>query len=121
MTIEISGGHLKGMIQGFPFQPTSLGAVIIMQRITYVELFEVIESISLKGALIIRWADLPYLAEVILKGMGFQKTYMAWHDHDIWRRKLVKTSLPGEGYEAFNQKKVLYPQWVVHRKILAAA
>lgn len=120
MTIGLSGAHLHGILENFPFRSASLGGVVVLQKTSYSNLFEAIDAIAQHGFMAIRDADLPYLGQVVILGMGFRKTLMSWHDVQIYRRIELKMFSHGTGYEVFNMKKVASP-YLVRRDILAAA
>lgn len=120
MTINLSGGHLNGLLGNLPFARGSLGAIVLLQKAPYADLFEAIETISLNGILVIKEYNLPYLGDVVLRGMGFHRTLYSWHDHLIYRRHEMKNRTLGAGFEIFNAKKVLSPH-LVNREIRVSA
>lgn len=120
MTVGVSGSHVHGMLENIPFQPACIGALVLLQKVSYSNLFEAIDTVAMSGVMAIKDSNLPYLGEVILTGMGFRRTMMSWHDNQLYRRVEVKTIMAGEGYEVFNMKKVASP-YLVHRAMLAAA
>jgi hypothetical protein len=121
MTIVLSMGHLRGEVMNLPFAPGSLGAVVILQKLVYAELFEAIDPVSVGGVFMIEDQNMPHLAEVIMSGMGFKKSLMRWHNFAIYRRFERKEYRDGSGFDVFNAKKVMSPgSQVVHRGVVHA-
>lgn len=90
MTISLSGGHFKGLLEDLAIQDQTLAAIILMQHIGQTELFEACESVAYEGILMIEKRNLPYNGEAILKHMGFSKMFIQWHDHIIYRRNRIR-------------------------------
>lgn len=120
MTVVLSGSHLRGQILNMPFAPGTLGAVVILQKLVYAELFEAIDPVMVGGVFMVEDKNLPYLGQVILQGMGFRSTYSHWHDLRVYRRMSAHEYKAGTGFDVFNKKKVQGPL-VIHRAILEAA
>lgn len=120
MTIVLTGGHLRGEVMNMPFAPGTLGAVVILQKLVYAELFEAIDPIAMAGVFMIEQKNMPYLADVIMQGMGFNRSNMQWHSFSIYRRVSAHEYKAGTGFDVFNAKKVQQP-YVVHREMLASA
>jgi hypothetical protein len=125
MTIALSMGHLRGEVMNLPFAPGSLGAVVMLQELVYAELFEAINPVSVSGVFLIEAKNMPYLADVIMPGMGFRKMGMTWHDFSIYRRIARTDYKDGTGFDVFSAKKVDAPGSlrVIHRSrlLLSAA
>lgn len=120
MTIVLTGGHLRGEVMNMPFAPGSLGAVVILQKLVYAELFEAIDPVAVAGVFMIEEKNMPYLADVIMTGLGFRRSGMQWHSFSIYRRMFAAEYKAGTGFDVFNAKKVQKP-YLVHRSILGAA
>jgi hypothetical protein len=120
MTISMTGAHVHGMLDYLPFKDGSIGSLVLLQKVTYSNLFEAIDAVAIEGVLLIKETNLPYLGEILLSSMGFRKTLMAWHGLQIYRKAEIKTFTEGIGYETFNTKKVLSP-YLVHQSMLTSA
>lgn len=116
----LTSGHLRGEIINMPFGPGSLGAVVILQKLVYAELFEAIDPVKVGGVFLIEQDNMPYLADVIMTGLGFKRSTMSWHSFSIYRRMSAHEYRAGTGFDVFNAKKVQKP-YLVHRSILGAA
>lgn len=115
MTLELSGGHFRGHLLNLPFAPGSLGVVVILQKLVYAELFEAMDPVQIGGAFLIKDKNLPFLAEVVLRGMGFKRLDLFWHEHRVFRRVSAHEYKKGTGFDAFNAKPVQDPKIIIHR------
>lgn len=120
MTIVLSGGHLRGEIINMPFAPGTLGAVVMLQKLVYAELFEAIDPVQVAGVFMIEQKNMPYLADVIMTGLGFKRLGMQWHSFSIYRRMFATEYKAGSGFDVFSAKKVQH-RHLVHRSILGSA
>lgn len=119
MTTVLSGGHVKGLLEYFPFQPESLGGVVLNQKTTYMGLIEACEAVTLQGIIVIEEKNLPYLGDFVLFGMGFKRMNMLWHDFSIYRRRQITKVIDGSW--DYRYSKPLEQKFLFHRSMLEAA
>lgn len=103
---SLSGGHVKGLLGDMPFGDQSLAALVIMQGISYLDLFDMIDAVGLAGVLLIEDSSLPYMGGYVLQKMGFHRTYLTWHSHQLWKRREIKSIKQGEDFDLLNSRNL---------------